>query len=171
MDKRIAKAALTLALSLAAPLAMACEPEPGLQQNEVLQGDAEASCGGGGGGGSTPVYTLQGVIQNQGYQTENGPAGAKRVVIRAYSRFANASNNRIDADYMNVNCKAYDVYGHSGSDYDEERNGALVDVHFKSPWVLGYGTYRKITVVCTHHAEYGANTYDTTSNMEIQIPE
>ncbi|MCW0385563.1 hypothetical protein NB717_002363 [Xanthomonas sacchari] len=169
MDKRIAKAALTLALSLAAPLAMACEPEPGLQQNEVLQGDAEASCGGGGGGGSTPVYTLQGVIQNQGYESDGRPAGGKRLKIRAYSRFANANNDRVDANYINVRCNAYDQIGNGyTTDYDEEGNGALVDVHFKSNFV--YGIYRKITVVCTHHAEYGANTYDATSNAEIEIP-
>ncbi|KMM74833.1 hypothetical protein DYQ93_00170 [Xanthomonas sp. LMG 8992] len=169
MDKRIATAALTLALSLAAPLAMACEPEPGLQQNEVLQGDAEASCGGGGGGGSTPVYTLQGVIQNQGYESDNRPAGGKRLKIRAYSRFANANNDRVDARYINVRCNAYDPYGNGyTTDYDEEGNGALVDVHFTSNFV--YGIYRKITVVCTHHAEYGANTYDATSNAEIEIP-
>lgn len=169
MDKRIAKAALTLALSLAAPLAMACEPEPGLQQNEVLQGDAEASCGGGGGGGSTPVYTLQGVIQNQGYESDGLPAGGKRLKIRAYSRFANANNDRVDANYINVRCNAYDQIGNGyTTDYDEEGNGALVDVHFKSNFV--YGIYRKITVVCTHHAEYGANTYDATSNAEIEIP-
>ncbi|MDQ7758415.1 hypothetical protein RAB70_12150 [Xanthomonas sontii] len=168
MDKRIAKAALTLALSLAAPLAMACEPEPGLQQNEVLQGDAEASCGGGG-GGSTPVYTLQGVIQNQGYESDGRPAGGKRLKIRAYSRFANANNDRVDANYINVRCNAYDQIGNGyTTDYDEEGNGALVDVHFKSNFV--YGIYRKITVVCTHHAEYGANTYDATSNAEIEIP-
>ncbi|XQA71654.1 hypothetical protein ACM9XB_09340 [Xanthomonas sacchari] len=169
MDKRIAKAALTLAMSLAAPLAMACEPEPGLQQNEVLQGDAEASCGGGGGGGSTPVYTLQGVIQNQGYESDGRPAGGKRLKIRAYSRFANANNDRVDANYINVRCNAYDQIGNGyTTDYDEEGNGALVDVHFKSNFV--YGIYRKITVVCTHHAEYGANTYDATSNAEIEIP-
>ncbi|WP_295932399.1 hypothetical protein [uncultured Xanthomonas sp.] len=61
MDKRIAKAALTLALSLAAPLAMACTAEPIQLQNEVsLDNGIECGGGGGGGGGSTPVYTLQG---------------------------------------------------------------------------------------------------------------
>ncbi|MBO9880294.1 MULTISPECIES: hypothetical protein [Xanthomonas] len=163
MDKRIAKAALTLALSLAAPLAMACS-------TEIEEGPG--SCGyqpPGSGGGSTPVYTLQGVIQNQGYESDNRPAGGKRLKIRAYSRFANANNDRVDANYINVRCNAYDPYGNGyTTDYDEEGNGALVDVHFTSNFV--YGAYRKITVVCTHHAEYGANTYDTTSNAQIDIP-
>ncbi|MEL4890018.1 hypothetical protein PQU63_01180 [Xanthomonas protegens] len=169
MDKRIAKAALTLALSLAAPLAMACTTEPGQFQNEVGIDNGVECGGGGGGGGSTPVYTLQGVIQNQGYESDGRPAGGKRLKIRAYSRFANANNDRVDANYINVRCNAYDQIGNGyTTDYDEEGNGALVDVHFKSNFV--YGIYRKITVVCTHHAEYGANTYDATSNAEIEIP-
>ncbi|MDQ1092893.1 hypothetical protein QE400_002306 [Xanthomonas sacchari] len=169
MDKRIAKALVTLALSLAAPLAMACTTEPGEFQNEVSADNGIECGGGGGGGGSTPVYTLQGVIQNQGYESDNRPAGGKRLKIRAYSRFANANNDRVDARYINVRCNAYDQVGNGyTTDYDEEGNGALVDVHFTSNFV--YGIYRKITVVCTHHAEYGANTYDATSNAEIEIP-
>ncbi|UYB54003.1 hypothetical protein OCJ37_08750 [Xanthomonas sp. AM6] len=112
---------------------------------------------------------LQGVIENQGYESDNGPGGGKRVKIRAYSRFANASNDRVDADYINVRCNAYDQIGNGyTTEYDSENGGALVDVHFASNFV--YGIYRTITVVCAHHATFGVNTYDTTSNAQFTIP-
>ncbi|MFC6839019.1 hypothetical protein [Xanthomonas theicola] len=41
-------------------------------------------------------------------------------------------------------------------------------MHFKSNFV--YGIYRKITVVCTHHARFGVNSYDATSSAEFIIP-
>lgn len=162
MEKRIGNAVLTLALSLAAPLAMACS-------TEIEEGPGSCGYQPPGSGGSTPVYVLQGVIENQGYESDNGPGGGKRVKIRAYSRFANASNDRVDADYINVRCNAYDQIGNGyTTEYDSENGGALVDVHFASNFV--YGIYRTITVVCAHHATFGVNTYDTTSNAQFTIP-
>ncbi len=150
-----------------------CEVNP-----EPLKGsDPSSFCGGGGtgggGGGTTPppppppapTYTLQGVIQNEGYESN---AYGRRLRIRAYSRFANQNNNRVDADYINVRCTAFDQLGGSTTDYDSENNGALVDVHFNSNFV--YGAFRTITVSCTHNARNGAITYDSTSTTQINIP-
>jgi hypothetical protein len=132
------------------------------------------SCGGGDGGstggGTAPAYVLQGVIQNQGYETNPYTYG-RRVDIRGYSRLADASNNRVDADYINVRCYAYDALGGWTTDYDSENNGALVDVHFASNFVTGIGDYRTITVNCTHHATKNGVVYDTTSTAQINIPE
>lgn len=126
--------------------------------------------GGGGGGGGDPItYTLQGVIQNEGYEYEsNGPG--KRVKIRGYSRFADPSNDRVDADYINVRCYAYDPLGGNTTKYDSENGGALVDVKFESNPVYGVGGYRRITVTCTHYAEMNGVQYNTTSNAVIDIP-
>jgi hypothetical protein len=126
--------------------------------------------GDGGGGGTGPTYVLQGVIQNQGYETDPH-TGGRRVDIRGYSRLADASNNRVDADYINVRCYAYDALGGWTTDYDSENNGALVDVHFASNFVTGIGGYRTITVNCTHHATKYGVAYDTTSTAQITIPE
>lgn len=126
--------------------------------------------GGGGGGGTGPVYVLQGVIENQGYDFDPNVPHSGRVDIRGYSRLADANNQRVDADYINVRCYAYDASGGWTTDYDSENNGALVDVHFASNWVYGIGSYRTITVNCTHHATKYGVVYDTTSTAQITIP-
>jgi hypothetical protein len=149
-------------------LAEVCEPAP--IENVTLAADTCGGDGGGGGGGTTPTYDLQGVIQTEYYQYDSNHIG-RRVHIRGYSRLADASNNRVDADYINVRCYAYDALGHSSTDYDSENNGALVDVHFDSPWVSGIGGYRTITVNCVHHATKYGVVYDTTSTTQINIPE
>jgi len=129
------------------------------------------NCGvGEGGGGTPPTFFLQGVIENQGYQTDPNGYG-RRVDIRGYSRLADANNNRVDADYISVRCYAYDALGGWTTDYDDEYNGALVDVHFASNWVYGIGGYRTITVNCTHHATKYGVVYDTTSTAQINIPQ
>lgn len=130
-------------------------------------GDGEGG-GSAGGGGTAPTYVLQGVIQNQGYET--GPGGGKRVKIRGYSRFADVNNNRVDADFISVRCNAYDALGGYTTEYDDESNGALVDVHFASNFVYGVSNYRRITVVCVHNATNGVNNYSATSTAEIDIP-
>lgn len=173
MIVRMAMAAVAVAgLFGAAPAARAAG-----QSFEVIcpieVSDGSGECGGGdgggtGGGGVSPTYVLQGVIQNQGYET--GPGGGKRVKIRGYSRLANMSNDRVDADFISVRCNAYDNLGGYTTDYDEESNGALVDVHFASNFVYGMSTYRRITVVCVHNATKGVNTYSSTSTAEIDIP-
>ncbi|UZW61936.1 hypothetical protein [Lysobacter enzymogenes] len=170
MKHQIATVALALILGMAtiwpAQAQEICLPELNPQ-------DSAQSCGGdpggGGGGGGTPGYVLQGVIQNEGYTTEGAVPGGKRLKIRAYSRLADASNDRVDAHYINVRCNAYDPYGPGyTSDYDEENNGALVDVKFASNSVQG--EFRTVKVVCTHHARFGFLTYDTTSSAEIVVP-
>lgn len=124
--------------------------------------------GGGGGGGTTPSYTLQGVIQTEGFESSGQ---GRRVKIRGYSRLANSSNNRVDADYINVRCFAYDALGGYTTDYDSENGGALVDVHFASNFVYGIGSYRTITVNCTHEATKYGVTYNATSTLQVNIPE
>ncbi|WUH90264.1 hypothetical protein OG900_09235 [Streptomyces sp. NBC_00433] len=123
-------------------------------------------CGGGtgGGGGTPPVYTLQGVIQHD--HDENAGVG-RRAVFRAYSRLADSGNNRVDADYINVRCYAYDQLGGYTTDYDSENNGALVDVTFASNSIPG--ALRTITVNCTHYAEKNGTSYNTTSTMQYSI--
>ncbi|MEU3460355.1 hypothetical protein ABZ721_10400 [Streptomyces sp. NPDC006733] len=135
----------------------------------------DSDCGGGdsggtgGGGGGTPAtYVLQGVIQNEGYETSGQ---GRRVKIRGYSRLADANNNRVDADYINVRCSAYDALGGYTTDYDSENGGALVDVHFASNFVYGYSSYRTIRVNCTHQATKNGVAYATTSTSIIDIPE
>lgn len=123
--------------------------------------------GGGGGGGTQATYVLQGVIQNEGYESSGQ---GRRVKIRGYSRLADSGNDRVDADYINVRCSAYDALGGYTTDYDSENNGALVDVHFASNFVYGIGGYRTITVSCTHHATKNGIVYDTTSTAQINIP-
>ncbi|MGW6746136.1 hypothetical protein ACWGDX_36275 [Streptomyces sp. NPDC055025] len=124
--------------------------------------------GGGGGGGTTPSYVLQGVIQQQGYDSN---ANGRRVNIRGYSRLADSGNDRVDADFIEVRCNAYDALGGYTTSYDSENNGALVDVHFSSNFVYGIGPYRTITVQCTHHATKNGISYDTISSTQIAIPE
>ncbi|MET9252922.1 hypothetical protein [Streptomyces sp. NPDC003717] len=168
----LAATALTAALAGTAtmgPPAAAVDVECPIEIGDGCGGGGDG--GGGGGGGGAPSYVLQGVIQVEGYtNAPNGQPG-RRVEIRGYSRLANASNDRVDADYINVRCNAYDFNGYT-TDYDSENGGALVDVHFASNWVYGVGpTYRTITVSCTHHAtKYGVD-YDTTSTRQIVIPE
>jgi hypothetical protein len=150
-----------LAAGLAmASAAQACSPD-------IEEGPG--SCGyqpPGGGGGNPPRYVLQGEIQNQGY--EDGSNRSKFLKIRAYSRFADQNNDRVDADYINVRCTAFGVVG-GASDYDSENGGALVDVHFGvgpiAPGMIGV----PVTVQCTHHATYGTTTYDTTSTSTIYV--
>lgn len=153
----------------AVPAAKAAPLAPSFEENCPIGtecgGDGEGG-GSSGGGGTAPTYVLQGVIQNEGY--ESGPAGGKRVKIRGYSRFADVNNNRVDADFISVRCNAYDALGGYTTEYDEESDGALVDVHFPSNWI--YGAYRKITVVCVHNATNGVNTYNATSTAEFTIP-
>ncbi|MFI6228357.1 hypothetical protein ACIBCR_13715 [Micromonospora echinospora] len=134
----------------------------------------DGSCGGGsdpggGAGGGYTTYTLQGAIENQGYETSGY---GKRVKIRGYSRFADSSNNRVDADYINVRCYAYDMLGGYTTGYDSENNGALVDIKFASNYVYGVagGGYRTITVTCSHYAEKNGVQYNATSNTQIDIP-
>lgn len=136
--------------------------------DNTCSGDGGGS--GGGGGGTGPAYTLQGVIQNQGYET-NPYTGGRRVDIRGYSRLADANNNRVDADYINVRCYAYDALGGWTTDYDSENNGALVDVHFASNFVTGIGSYRTITVNCTHYATKYGVVYQTSSTAQIDVPQ
>jgi len=180
MNKCFAIMVPMLAAALAAQFAMAptahaASPVKPRSANLMPECPAGEDCGGGGGdpgggggGGTQPTYVLQGVIQNEGYETN--AQGGKRLKIRAYSRFANANNDRVDASYINVRCNAYDnnAPGSGTTDYDSENNGALVDVHFNSNFV--YGVYRTITVICLHHATYGVNVYDATSTAEIAIP-
>jgi len=173
MKKQMAMlaSACILGFAMVSPAqAQICLPE--LSPQDSAQ-DGVQNCGGdpggGGGGGGSPGYTLQGVIQNEGYTTDGAPPGGKRVKIRAYSRFADPNNDRVDADYINVRCNARDPYGPGyTTDYDEEGNGALVDVKFASNWVVG--EFRTITIECAHHARYGWLTYDTTSSLQIAIP-
>lgn len=158
----LAGAGLMTAPAHALPI---CEPSP---VENVSFGDGCDGGDGGGGGGTPPTYVLQGVIQNQGYDSDPHVPHGSRVNIRGYSRLADANNNRVDADYINVRCYAYDPLGGATTDYDSENNGALVDVHFSSNFV--YGSYRTITVNCTHHATKYGIVYDTTSTAQITIP-
>ncbi|HYN93939.1 MAG TPA: hypothetical protein VES42_08835 [Pilimelia sp.] len=118
-------------------------------------------------GTTAATYTLQGVIQNEGYQNQYPGA---RVKIRGYSRFANASNQKVDADRITVHCYAHDALGGYTDEYDIDNDGGLVDVNFASNWVFGYGVYRIITVNCFHHATNNGVTYDTNSSVQIAIP-
>ncbi|SCL67167.1 hypothetical protein [Micromonospora peucetia] len=138
-------------------------------------------CGGGGDPGTgpgvpppAPAYTLQGVIQHEGEEHQGAwPLRQGRVKIRGYSRFANSSNDRVDANYINVRCSAT-VLGYTNNDYDAENNGALVDVHFKSPMVPVSGVpvqSRTVTVTCIHYAEKNGVSYDATSTAQFVISE
>ena len=158
MTKYVAKLALVLMVSLAAPLAMACSIE-------IEEGPG--SCGyqpPGGGGGTPPTYTLQGVIQDQG--NERNSNGWLFAHIRGYSRLADANNDRVDADYISVACNTYGPG--TSSDSDDEHNGALVDVHFYSAGVPRGGV-NTVTVQCTHHAEKNGVSYNTTSTTQIPL--
>jgi hypothetical protein len=165
------KLALALAASLVAALATAPTPAHAQFVQECTI-DNPDSCnnnpGGGGGGGGTPAatYTLQGVIQHQGYDYSSG--GMRHAKIRGYSRFANQNNDRVDADYIEVRCTAYGPTGNT-MDYDSETDGALVDVHFYSSGYPAIGGSGIVNVQCTHHAEHNGVTYDATSNAQIAI--
>lgn len=118
------------------------------------------------------IYNLQGVIQDEGYESDGGIGQGRRVKIRGYSRLANASNDRIDADNIYVQCFAHDaIFGHPPtSEADSEDGGALVDVHFDSPWVYGVANFRVITVNCTHTARKNGINYTATSTRQITVP-
>ncbi|WP_121401006.1 hypothetical protein [Micromonospora sp. M71_S20] len=120
---------------------------------------------------SGPAYNLQGVIQNEGSEVHpDGYLHGRRAKIRGYSRLATWGNDRVDADYINVRCFAYDALGGYRTDYDSENGGALVDVSFVSNYVTGSTpAARTITVSCTHHATKNGVTYETTSSTAIQL--
>ena len=149
--------------------------------------DCSLNCDGGGGGGtgdpgdpgtppppSSPAYNLQGVIQLESVGHEGAwPFRVGGIKVRGYSRLATWSNDRVDANYINVRCSAA-VLSYSTNDYDSENNGALVDVTFWSPTVPVSGVpaqSRTVTVNCTHHAEKNGVNYDTTSTAQFVIPE
>lgn len=161
-----------LLIAQTANAAVQCQAIPGGEPKQSAFCGEEPGGGGGGGGGGTipppPTYTLQGVIQNQGYEYQPGPARFGRVRIRGYSRFANANNDRVDADYMEVRCFAYDPNSNYTTDFDSESNGALVDVHFSSPFVPGGSI--GIRVNCTHYATFRGVTYNSTSTAQIFVP-
>lgn len=118
------KRAATLGIAVFLGLAI---PGPASSPGQAIPVDCDPenmTCPGGGGGGTTPppvVYNLQGVIQNEGYESYQT---GRRVKIRGHSRLANASNDRVDADYINVRCYAYDALGGYTADYDSENGGA-----------------------------------------------
>ncbi|WP_217809736.1 hypothetical protein [Micromonospora sp. NBS 11-29] len=182
MRARTVRAVVALASGLAAS-AMAVTPAQAIPVEPPCP-IGDDGCGGGseppppGGGGGTPpapAYTLQGVIDLEKYGHEGSwPYRVGGVKVRAYSRFANAGNNRVDADYINVRCYANDAYGHSTTDYDSENGGALVDVTFWSPVNPVTGVlpqFRTITVTCAHHATNNGVNYDTTSTRQFVVPE
>ncbi|MDC8012564.1 hypothetical protein [Tahibacter soli] len=160
MTKYVGKWVLLVAASLAAPLAAACsidiEEGPGSCNYQPP----------GGGGGTPPTYTLQGVIQHEGNESDSG--GGVHARIRGYSRLANQNNDRVDADYIEVRCYAYGPTA-TTMDYDSETNGALVDVHFYSSAHPPIGGSGIVNVQCTHHAEKNGVTYDATSATQIAI--
>lgn len=178
MHLRTIRAAVALMLGLGA-VAMAAAPAQALPPRcWELDDCIELPPPGGGGGGGTPpapAYTLQGVIELEKYGHEgNWPYRTGGVKVRGYSRFANASNNRVDADYINVRCYANTLTGYSTTDYDSENNGALVDVHFWSPTIPVTGVspeFRTITINCVHHATKNGVNYNTTSTRQFVIPE
>lgn len=166
-----------LAAILMAGLAGSFAAAPGLVQAQLqlpctIGADGEQNfCngdpgGGGGGGGTQATYTLQGVIQHQGNDRDSG--GGMHAKIRGYSRFADQNNNRVDADYIEVRCTAYGPTG-TTTDYDDETNGALVDVHFYSSGYPPVGGSGIVNVQCTHHAEHNGLSYDATSTTQIFI--
>ncbi|MEV6690978.1 hypothetical protein AB0M35_05845 [Micromonospora sp. NPDC051196] len=178
MHLRTVRAAVALMLGLGA-VAMAATPAQALPPTcWELDTCIELPPPGGGGGGGTPpapAYTLQGVIELEKYGHEGSwPYRTGGVKVRGYSRFANSSNNRVDADYINVRCYANTLSGYSTTDYDSENNGALVDVHFWSPTIPVTGVspeFRTITVNCVHHATKNGVSYNTTSTRQFLIPE
>ncbi|MDC8012747.1 hypothetical protein [Tahibacter soli] len=171
MNKHLGNLTLALVAALAAALATAPRPAHA-QFQEPCTIDNPDSCnfpppGGGGGGTPTgPTYTLQGVIQHQGYEYSSG--GFRHAKIRGYSRFANQNNDRVDADYIEVRCYAYGPTGNT-MDYDDETNGALVDVHFYSSGYPAIGGSGIVNVQCTHYAENNGVVYNATSSAQIAI--
>lgn len=169
MNTYIGNLALALVAALAAPLATAprCAHAQFQEPCTIDNPDACNPPGGGGGGGSTgPTYTLQSVIQHEGYEYSSG--GFRHARIRGYSRFANQNNDRVDADYIEVRCYAYGPTGNT-MDYDSETDGALVDVHFYSSGYPAIGGSGIVNVQCTHHAEFRGVTYDAASSSQIAI--
>ncbi|HJU40967.1 MAG TPA: hypothetical protein VJ724_15450 [Tahibacter sp.] len=171
MNTRPGNLALVFVASLAGSLAVA--PRPAYAQFvEPCTIDNPDSCnfpppGDGGGGGTTgPTYTLQGVIQHQGYDYSSG--GFRHAKIRGYSRFANQYNDRVDADYIEVRCYAYGPTGNT-MDYDSETDGALVDVTFYSSGYPAIGGSGIVNVQCTHYAENDGVVYNATSTAQIAI--
>lgn len=156
-------AAVLIACVSGSAAATICEIQPIGEEGGETCGEPG---GGGGTGGAPTVYTLQGVIQHQGYENDSG--GGRHAKIRAYSRFANPNNDRVDADYINVRCYAYGPTG-TTTDYDSENGGALVDVHFYSSAYPAIGGSGFVNVQCTHHAEFNGVSYDTTSSQQINI--
>ncbi|MFI9638842.1 hypothetical protein ACIG87_02065 [Micromonospora sp. NPDC051925] len=148
--------------------------------------DCSLNCDGGGSGGdpgpgnpgtpppTSPAYNLQGVIQLESVGHEGTwPLRVGGIKVRGYSRLATWSNDRVDANYINVRCSAT-VLSYATNDYDSENNGALVDVTFWSPIVPVGGVpaqSRTVTVNCTHHAEKNGVNYDATSTAQFVIPE
>lgn len=171
MNTHIGTLALVLVAGLAASLATAPRSAHA-QFQEPCTIDNPDSCnsnppGGGSGGGTTgPTYTLQGVIQHEGYEYSSG--GFRHAKIRGYSRFANQNNDRVDADYIEVRCYAYGPTG-TTMDYDSETDGALVDVHFYSSGYPAIGGSGIVNVQCSHHVEHNGVTYDATSASQIFI--
>ncbi|KDN22101.1 hypothetical protein DV20_12015 [Amycolatopsis rifamycinica] len=127
----------------------------------------EPGTGGGSGGGTTAAYVLQGVIQTEGTESDGT---ARRMKLRGYSRFATPGNDRRDADYINVQCTATAQTGAVTGEYDSENGGALVDVHFGSPWIPNGAFLRSVHVACTHYATKSGVVYETTSAADITIP-
>ncbi|WP_410638450.1 hypothetical protein [Amycolatopsis sp. lyj-346] len=123
--------------------------------------------GGGSGGGTTAAYVLQGVIQTEGTESDGT---SRRVKLRGYSRFATPGNDRRDADYINVRCTATAQTGAVTGDYDSENGGALVDVHFETPWIPNGAMLRTVHVACTHYATKTGVVYETTSATDIAVP-
>ncbi|WP_027343278.1 hypothetical protein [Hamadaea tsunoensis] len=162
--------ALMMAFSIAGTATPALASEPDCPLDGCGGGELPPPPGGGGG----PTYVLQGVIQKIDEAHEGAwPSRLGTIQIRGYSRLANANNDRIDADYINVRCYA-NVLAYSTTDYDSENNGALVDVHFWSPKVPTSGVpaaSRTVTVTCSHHAEKNGVSYDTTSSAQFVIAE
>ncbi|AGL16578.1 hypothetical protein [Actinoplanes sp. N902-109] len=150
-------------------------PDMPVETDATIDDCGQPGGGGGGGGGTAPVYTLQGVINLEKSANEGTwPYRTGGVKVRGYSRLANAGNDRVDADYINVRCTAASPLGYTTTDYDSENNGALVDVTFWSPIIPTSGVpaaIRTITVTCVHHADKNGVAYDTTSSAAYVIPE
>ncbi|WP_030488154.1 hypothetical protein [Micromonospora chokoriensis] len=177
MFTRTAQAAIALMVGLSVAVASAAPAQAWLPECPIDDcGGGEGGGGGGGGGGTPPgpAYNLQGVIQLEEVGHDGAwPYRLGGVKVRGYSRLANQSNDRVDANYINVRCST-SVLSYSTNDYDSENNGALVDVHFWSPTVPVSGVpvqSRTVTVNCSHHAEKNGVSYDTTSTAQFVIPE
>ncbi|OLZ44140.1 hypothetical protein BS329_37565 [Amycolatopsis coloradensis] len=163
--KRIFTALAVAALSLGSIAPAQADPIqlPGISEPNP----EEPGTGGGSGGSTTAAYILQGVIQNEGLQSDGT---GKRVKIRGYSRFATPGNDRRDADYINVRCTATGPGGSTTGDYDSENDGALIDVHFETPWIPNGAVLRTVHVACSHYATKNGVVYETASATDIAVP-